>query len=220
MANGRGVGESIGGASAIAWALATPFLRRGRLRWGATDDEVADVAPGDEIVAEPIWTATHAITVAAAPESVWPWVAQVGQGRGGFYSYEKLENLAGCRIQNAEQVLPEHQQVAVGDPIRLHVEAPPMRVAIVDPPVALVLHGSPAAPGEEGSKSGPDIATTWAFLLRSAGEGATRLISRTRYHHGSGPMNVLAGGLLLIEPISFVMERKMLRTIKSLAESA
>jgi len=95
-----------------------------------------------------------------------------------------------------------------------------MRVAIVDPPVALVLHGSPAAPGEDGSKSGPDIATTWAFLLRSAGAGETRLISRTRYHHGSGLKNVLAGGPLLIEPISFVMERKMLWTIKSLAESA
>lgn len=80
----------------------------------------------------------------APVEAVWPWVAQVGQGRGGFYTYQLLENMVGCKITNTAKILPEHQNPAVGDEIYLHPTAPPMRVEVVDPPAALVLFGSPA----------------------------------------------------------------------------
>lgn len=142
-------------------------------------------------------------------------MAQIGQGRGGFYAYEKLENLAGCQITNVSRVLPEHQRVQAGDSIRLHVEAPPMAVAIADEPQALVLFGNPGEGGE-----GLDLSSSWALLLIEQPDGSTRLISRTRYHHAADLRSTLAGSPLLIEPLSFVMERKMLRVIKALAEGA
>lgn len=153
--NGTSLGESLTGGLAIAFALVTPFLRSRRRRWGARDAERHETHPGDELVPEPKWTADHAISIDAPPEQVWPWLAQLGQGRGGFYSYEKLENLAGCQIENASRVLEAHQQIGVGDPVKLHVEVPPMVAAIVDPPTTLVLHGDPS-----GGSSGPSISTS------------------------------------------------------------
>lgn len=207
--------ETLVGFLEIVVALATPFLRFRRRRWGTTDEELETTYPGDELVPEPKWTANHAISIDATPNQVWPWIAQIGQGRGGWYSYEKLENLVGCQIENASRILEEHQRVREGDPIKLHVEMPPMKVAIVDEPSALVLHGNPAG-GDEGAT----LSTTWAFLLLEQPNGTTRLLSRTRYHHADDLRSKLMGGPLLIEPISFVMERKMLEAIKALAESS
>ncbi len=85
-------------------------------------------------------TATRAISVAVAADDVWPWIAQLGQGRGGFYSYDFLENLVGCDMHNADRVVPEWQSIAVGDDVRLHPDVA-LRVAAVDPGTALVLRG-------------------------------------------------------------------------------
>lgn len=106
--------EGIEGAFLIAFALLTPFLRRWRCRWGATDEEVKRTLPGDELVPAPEWQWTHAITINAPPEQVWPWIVQMGQGRGGFYSYEALEDLVGCKIHNASRIVPEWQDLKVG----------------------------------------------------------------------------------------------------------
>lgn len=212
--NGTSYGEAIRGALEIGIALVTPFLRSRRRGWGATDEEIERSYPGDELVPDPKWTANHAISIDATPELVWPWIAQIGQGRGGFYSYEKLENLTGCQIENASTILEEHQRVREGDPIRLHVEMPPMRVAIINEPSALVLHGNPSE-GDDGAT----LSTTWAFLLLGQPDGTTRLLSRTRYDHAEDLRSRLMGGPLLIEPVSFVMERKMLGVIKALVES-
>ena len=110
--------ETLDGLLRLLAAFATPFLRARRRRWGATDEEIRDTYPGDDLVPEPKWTATHAIAIDATPAQVWPWIAQIGQGRGGFYTYVKLENLAGCQIENADRVLEEHQHLRQGDPIR------------------------------------------------------------------------------------------------------
>jgi hypothetical protein len=206
--------ESLVGFFEIGWGILTPYLRSRRLRWGALEDERGNSYPGDPLVPAPKWMANHAISIDASPEQVWPWIAQIGQGRGGFYSYQKLENLAGCQIVNTARILEEHQQIRVGDPIRIHVEAPPMSAAIVDAPNALVLFGNPAE-----SDASTTLSTTWGFLLLEQPDGTTRLLSRTRYHYADNLRSRLMGGPLLIEPISFVMERKMLRVIKSLAES-
>ena len=89
-------------------------------RWGATDEERRKPLPGDELVADPVTTSTRAITVDAPVEAVWPLLAQIGQDRGGFYSYDWLENLAGCKMHNADRVHPERQQRVIGEVVKLH----------------------------------------------------------------------------------------------------
>jgi hypothetical protein len=89
-----------------------PVYRRWHLRWGATDAEVAGAMPGDELVAEPSFNATRAITIDAPPEAVWPWLVQIGYGRAGFYSYDLFDNAA---RPSAERILPEYQEPKVGD---------------------------------------------------------------------------------------------------------
>ncbi|TPV95935.1 MAG: hypothetical protein B7733_07335 [Myxococcales bacterium FL481] len=210
---GISVVESLQGGLEIGAALVTPFLRSRRLRWGATPQEVELRHPGDDLVPNPKWVANHAISIRATQEQVWPWIAQIGQGRGGFYSYQELENLAGCGIQNTNRILHEHQSIRVGDPVRIHADTPPLTAAIVDRPTALVLYGAPAE-GDEAVR----LATSWAFLLREQPNGTTRLISRTRYDHRDGLRSRLMGGPWLLEPVAFVMERKMLRVIKCLVE--
>ena len=128
------------GAACIAAALLTPFLRSWRIRWGATDAEVSRSLPGDDLVPHPKWGYTHAISVRASAADIWPWLAQMGQGRGGFYSYELLENLVGCDIHNADRIIPGLQNPKVGDSIRLHPRLPAYPVAIVELGRALVLH--------------------------------------------------------------------------------
>ena len=204
-------------------ALLTPFLRHWRTRWGATDDEVNRSWPGDDLVPHPKWQWTHAVTIRAPAPQVWPWVVQIGQGRGGFYSYELLENLVGCDIHNSERIVPDLQRLQVGDSIKLHPEMPGMPVAIVEPPQALVLHargdprgGEPV--GAAGSVPGNVPNLIWSFLLYEPEPGVTRLIGRGRSAYGPGLGNALRSGPALLEPIWFVMERKMLLGIKERAE--
>jgi len=193
--------------------LLARWRRVWRTTWGATPREVALALPGDELVRNPTWGYTHAIGVDASPAVVWPWLVQVGQGRGGFYSFEILENLAGCHIHNTAVILPEFQRLDVGDQIRLAPKGPPpLSVAIVDSERCLVLVG--AAPGDD------DPTSLWAFHLVETESGATRLIERGRYRVPPSLGMRLALGPTLLEPISFVMSRQMLRTIKRLAESA
>jgi len=128
------------------------------LRWGATDEEIAAVQPGDELIRDANITATRAITIRRSPDVIWPWIAQIGQGRGGFYSYDSLENLVGFDIHSADRIVPEWQTLDVGDEVHL---APTvcLKAAIVEPGRALVLEGDlPIA-------QRPPFASTWAFIL-------------------------------------------------------
>jgi hypothetical protein len=182
--------------------------RRRLLRWGATDAEIAAVQPGDELIADANVTATRAITIRRSPEIVWPWIAQLGQGRGGFYSYDNLENLLGFDIHSADRVVPEWQQLAVGDEVRL---APTvgLKAAIVEPGRALVLQG------ELPLAKAPPFDSTWAFILCDRGDGSTRLLSRERYGYKRW------WAPFVVEPTqaaSFVMSRKMLLGIRDRAE--
>jgi hypothetical protein len=115
-------------------------VRPWQLRWGTTGEERAATLAGDDLIANPHLTATRAITVRAAAEQVWPWIAQLGQGRGGFYSYDTLENLVGCNIHNADQIVPQWQTITIGDQVKLHPEVG-LDVAVVEPGRALVLRG-------------------------------------------------------------------------------
>ena len=195
------------GAAAAGAALA----RRWQLRWGATAEELAGPLPGDERIARPDLTATRAITVRAPAVRVWPWIAQLGQARGGFYSYDFLENLVGCNIHSAARVVPEWQDIKPGDEVGLHPEVA-LEVADVDPGRSLLLRG-----GVPAGNAPPPFDFTWAFVLQPGPDGTTRLIARERYAYTQ------PWARLIVEPvqaIDFVMTQKMLRGIRSRAEGA
>lgn len=221
--DGKGVFENAWGAWRILFALATPFLRRRRQRRGARAEELQRPFPGDALVPEPRWQYLHGITVEAPPAMVWPWIAQLGQGRGGFYSYQILENMVGCRIENADAIVPGLQAIAEGDPLHIHPEMPALRVAIVEPGRALVLHSrAEASSGHASAKgSGQDPPNlSWAFVIRGAEGGPSRLFSRYRVNYGPGWARALGYGPWLMEPISYVMDLKMLAGIRGRAEHA
>jgi hypothetical protein len=199
------------GITAIGGVAAYILLaRRLQLRWGATDHEEDSPLPGDDLIANPDVIATRAITVRASADQVWPWIAQLGQGRGGFYTYDFLENVVGCDIHSADRIHPEWQGVAVGDEVKLHPEVG-LNVAVLEPGLSLVLRG--AVP--MGSVP-PPYDCTWAFVLRRQPDGTTRLLSRERYVY------TRRWAPLIVEPaamVSFVMSQKMLRGIRDRAES-
>ena len=214
-APGAGALAAIEGAGLIAWHLAaTPFIGRDRRHWGTVATEATDPLPGDELVPDPAWSYTLGVSVDAAPADVWPWIAQIGQGRGGFYTYEMLENLAGCKIENTAEILPEHQHPAVGDAIHLHPDGPAMRVGMVEPPNALVLLGSPVDDGPDGGGG----VSTWQFAVRTDGTGGSRFLTRGRYDHTDDWRARLMFGRFPLEAITFVMSRRMMLEIKRLAE--
>lgn len=224
------IGEAFLAALRMLAAIITgPLLRRRRLTWGATPAESTAAMPGDEIIPSPRWQYTYGITIDAEPEDVWPWLVQIGQGRGGFYSHRILENLVGCRVRNADRVIPELQDLAIGDPIRLHPTAPALTVVVLEPGRDLVYAGDPSGvsdaemgPGEGGdrrSNDGVEANTIWGFHL-TAGERGTRLVVRGRSIYGDSLAERLAFGPAVLEPISYVMHRKMLPSIKRLVEES
>jgi hypothetical protein len=194
-------------AAAIAGAAVAAYvalIRPWHLKWGATPEEIAADLPGDELTPGCTWSATHAITIDAPPSEVWPWIVQLGQDKAGFYSYSWLENAIGCHMGSSDHIVPEYQHIAAGDSIWLHPKAPPLPVEIVEPERALVLGSNTSAPG------------TWGFYLRPEGECSTRLIVRGRSRIDKNPISQI-GHYGLFEPAHFIMERKMMLTIKSLA---
>ena len=196
----------------IAMHLALgPLLHRWRTKWGATDEETNASFAGDELVTAPTWTYTHAITIRAPRAAVWPWLLQIGQQRGGFYSYESLENLVGCDVHNVLELRRELQALGVGDRIRMHANGFGPTVSVLESERALVLSGPPNARGSQAS---------WAFYLLQTPDGITRLIERGRHRVGRGMLESLGYGPYLIDPIGFVMSRRMLKRIKRLAEAA
>ena len=213
--------DNLLGALQIGGTLVlSPVLRRWYNRWGATDAEVAGSLPGDELVPSPTMGYTHAITIQAPPERVWQWLVQIGQGRGGLYSYEGLENLVGCDIHNVDRIVPELQTLQVGELIRLGPKGYPcFAVVSIDPGRSLVLvsadpqTGTPVTYADRKDK-GYSIAS-WQFVLQQLEEGtATRFLVRQRLAY-SPDLNLVWH---LTEPVSFVMERKFLRSIRRLAE--
>jgi hypothetical protein len=197
--------SAIGGGAAAYIVLA----RSRQLRWGATNQESEEPLHGDDLIANADLTATRAITIRASADQVWPWIAQLGQGRGGFYSYDFLENLVGCDIHSADRIVPEWQDVHVGDGVYFSREVG-LVVAAVEDGRSLVLRG-----GVPIGNTAPPYDFTWTFVLRDEPDKTTRLIVRERYAYTRG------WARLIVEPteaLSFVMSQKMLRGIKERAE--
>ena len=199
--------EEIGGAGGIALSLlVSPLLRPWYSSWGATNAEARNPLPGDAFVTTPILESTRAITIRAPAEAVWPWLVQMGQGRGGLYSYERLENLVGCEIHNADRIVSEYQQIEVGDKVRLAPEGrgPFFVISAIESGRSIVLGGD-------------DPPTSWAFVLEPQDDATTRLIIRFRQRFEKSLSNILVWRVFT-DPIGFWMERKMLQGIKKRVE--
>jgi hypothetical protein len=186
-------------------------------RWGATDDEVDVHLPGDHLIAEPASQVTRAITVDAPPEDVWPWIVQLGADRGGFYSYDWLENLFGLGIHSASEVVPDWQERAIGDLVSANAGSTGgWRVVDVRPPDALVLKMVDPTTGEPARRDqGWRWEFLWTFAVRDAGLGRSRLLIRERTGFGSRVTKAL---LAPVGIVSWFMTQKTLRGIKARAE--
>jgi hypothetical protein len=173
------------------------------LNWGASANKAAGQLPGDALLEGPDIVATRAISIDAPPSAVWPWLVQMGPGRAGAYTYDWIENLFGLNMHSADRIVAEWQRLEVGEVLRSHEGRPGMRVEILEPERIL----------SNRSEAGDWV---WTFVLVPE-NGSTRLISRNRIAiKGSSAGRRL--GMLIMEPGSLVMERKMLRGIKTRAE--
>ena len=202
------IGRTVVFAS-LAYVAVVIVVRPRYLRWGSSSTELRTTLPGDDLVPNPHYTIQHAVTINAAPDAVWPWLVQLGQDRGGFYSYDWLERLIGDDIWNADRIHPEWQTLREGDLVRavqpdymggIFGPAVGWRIVRLESNRVLVLGG-------------------WgAFVLEPVG-GSTRLIVRSR---GANKPNVALApfGLLVLEPAHFIMQRRMLLGIKERVERA
>jgi hypothetical protein len=208
----RDVLEGLGGAARIAAEMLAPSGRKRHVSWGISAEDAARSFPGDELLAEPIWGWTHAVSVKASADVVWPWLAQIGATRGGFYSYQWLENLAGCDVRNAEVVHPEWQ-MRLGDELYVHPDMPPLRIARMEPGRWFVAHAA--------SERIPErhwVSVSWLFLVEPAGVGCCRVISRYRAAHSEDLGTRISFGPSLLRPIGFAMDRRMLEGIRERVE--
>ena len=174
---------------------------RGRvLSWGATEEESRARLPGDELLEQADGIATRAIEIDAPASAVWPWLVQMGPSpRGGAYTYDWIENLLGLNMHSVDRVLPEFQHPQAGDTIGYGTNR--MRAELVDP-------------GHAFAWRSQDGNWVWSFILREQ-DGRTRLISRNRFRLTTRTARL---GMLLMEPASLILERKMLLGIKGRAE--
>jgi hypothetical protein len=201
------------GAIALAYVALVVVARPMSLRWGTTADERAASMPGDEVFESPAnYRIDHGITIRAPASAVWPWLVQLGQDRGGFYSYDWLERAVGDDIQNADRIHPEWQSRAVGDTIFATQRSYfggrfgglGWRVNTLQAHRVIGLEN-------------------WGtFVLCPIDSATTRLIVRTR---GQAPPSIASFVLapvnvFVFEPMHFIMERGMLRGIRARAEGA
>jgi hypothetical protein len=174
-------------------------------RWRATKEEIERPMPLDEVVRKPQHVTNRAVTIQAPPEAIWPWLSQMGElPRGGFYSYETIERLMGMKVENADRILPEFQNLRPGDVLD---RSGTLVVKAVEPGRFLVL----------GPQGEPGLEITWALSLYPVDERSTRLVSRVRGWMAPSVESLVWRALL--GPGQFIMERKMFLEIKRRAES-
>lgn len=178
-------------AGAFFWLVYRPWS----LSWGATEEEVDRPMVGDDLVQDPTFNATRAVTVDASPEEIWPWIVQMGYKKAGFYSYDKLDNDG---IPSAERIIPEYQDLEIGDLIPLTRQSS-VRVAAIQPHQHMLWVFRSEA--------------TWAWGLYETDRESTRLVTRLRVRHGSLVERIL------YDAFEIFMMRKCLLGIKRRAES-
>ncbi|HEX2572435.1 MAG TPA: hypothetical protein VH877_23010 [Polyangia bacterium] len=206
-------------------ALASLYVLRGDTwlrHWGAGRGEISSPLPGDELVPQALGTSTRAIDIDAPIDAVFPWLVQMGQGRGGFYSYDALENVLGVDVHSADHIVPEWQALHRGDVTALSpVGSRPMRVMSCEEGRHIVLRTTDLRSGgpiSAGNFFREEIDGTWLFFVRPLGPRRTRLVVRWRAAwRPSLPASLVYR--FVYEPIHFLMERKMLLGIRQRAEA-
>jgi hypothetical protein len=171
-----------------------------QLTWGATPEEVTRPLPGDDLVARPMFNATRAITINAAPDQVWPWLLQAGVTRAGWYSYDLLDNFG---RPSAQRIIPELQHLAPGDVVPMSPDGTQgIEVHSLEAPTSMVW----SSPGE----------TSWTWQLDPRPDGTTRLITRIRSRMRLNPRSIAF--YTVVELADIWMIRKMLLNLRERAE--
>jgi hypothetical protein len=224
----KDVFEGIAGMGLIVSTFAlSPFLQSWYRRWGATDAEVKGELPGDDLVPHFQSVATRAVTIRAPASRVWPLLLQIGLRRGGWYSYDLLEAMAGAADfvggHSAGRIITELQDLKIGDKIWMHDRILPLTVVALEPEKALVfltrVNIQTKSYFELGDKMPEQYVNSgWVFFLDCPDKKTTRFIVRSRLDYTPGILNKIAWRVFT-DPISFVMERKMLLNIKRIAEA-
>ena len=197
---------TFGGVVALVGGVIV-YLKRVRpwhLHWGATPQEVASTLPGDDLILDPNWTATRAVTINAPPGAIWPWLVQMGYRRVGWYSYDRFDN-DGIHVH---RIIPEFQTLTVGD-VMLTGSEGGFRVEAIDPGRTLVLKIDRASVGQ-------DLEMSCVLALDPIDEQCSRLLIRLRGKFNGRVEKVW--GRVLFDAGDFVMMRKMLLGIKERAE--
>jgi len=215
--------DNLGGALRIAGNLILQPVTRSHYRfWGATKEDQQRTLPGDERVPDPMVLTTMAVTINAPARDVWPWVAQLGQERGGMYSYELLENIARCQMCNADRVVPEWE-MQVGDQMRMGPQGYPVnQVVALERGRWLLMAGADLKTGIAAPLPQLGQATyinyAWVLYLDERSDGTTRLIARTRLAYAPRTFAAKLMWETFTDPIGCTMMRKMLLTLKQRVE--
>ena len=209
--------NGFGGALRIAaTVLLSPLLQTWYQKWGTHGNESVRILPGDELINQARSRITCGITIEDGADAVFPWLVQIGCQRAGWYSYDLLDNGG---EKSAESILPEHQQLAVGDPVYATPDGKlSFPVVQVIPGKALVLGGTVDTKTGKGNPTRTEdmhsfFSGVMVFYLEEQAEQLTRLFFRQRLDWNPGFLNFLAYRVFL-EPLSFVMVRKTLKTLK------
>jgi len=196
------------GGTAVYLLFLWPWMRT----WGATKAEINAMLPGDDIVPNANIRSTKGITIQAPPEAIYPWLLQIGVDRGGMYSYDWLENLFGLNVHTTDRIVPEYQNVQGGDFWRFTPKeyvlnpGPGLYVQkLIENEAVLLCFGLEGKPDET-------CFDTWQFVLVPQADGSTRLLLRSNMAMESElPIK-------LTYFVQFIMERKMLLTLRDRAE--
>jgi len=193
-----------------------PILRYILRNIGTTLDERDDEWPGDTLLDRSDRTSTRAIDIEAAPEKIWPWIVQIGRDKAGFYSYEALDNLAGLNVKNKETILQEFQTLREGEFISLHPNGQGIYADRIKPNEFLICKDWKDDSKIEELR--PVCKKTWSFYIVRVTKHKSRLIIRSCEETLRPDFLHILVTILFMDPIDFVMEYKMLRTLKRLAE--
>jgi hypothetical protein len=207
-------------AAALAVAGWYATLYRLGQTWGATAQEQRQPLAGGELLPEARALTTHAITIAAPAAAVWPWLVQMGWGRAGWYTYRWVDRLLfPANGPSADQFLPQHQQLAVGDRVP---DGPPkadcwFTVEQLEPDRLLMLRSTRHLP-TSWRQRGLAAEWIWSWHLDEPAPGRTRLVQRNRMR--LDPWWFERGFLATIIPADFIMARSHLRGLRRRAEAS
>jgi hypothetical protein len=154
---------------AFLFLLYVGYLREWQMNWGAYDEEIKRNMLGDELLNDPEFNTTRVVEIHAPPEEVWPWIVQMGMGRGGFYNFDMLDNLG---KPSADRIIQEYQNLKVGDLI-----LPLLEVSEIKSKTSMLWRFSEGAGGWENA--------TWSWGLYETENHNTRLVSRLRQKYKS-----------------------------------